>query len=73
MVIVDRYRFLVEMFHERMDWVEKKIHSIMHHSPKDQLYYNQDNSLDLVDMQQSNLVNRLKIFSFKLKTYFRCH
>jgi hypothetical protein len=55
MVIVDHYKFLVEVNHEKMDLVEKKIHNIMLHLPKDQLYYNQDNSLNPVDMLQSNL------------------
>jgi hypothetical protein len=58
MVIVDHYRFLVEVNHEKMDLVVKKIHNIMLHLPKDQLYYNQDNFLDLVDMLQSNLKKR---------------
>jgi hypothetical protein len=58
MVIVDHYKCLVEVNHEKMDLVEKKIHNIMFHLPKDQLYYNQDNFLDLVDMLQSNLTNR---------------
>ena len=31
MVIVDHYKFLVDMNHEKMDLVEKKIHNIMLH------------------------------------------
>jgi hypothetical protein len=69
MVVVDHYRFLVEVYHEKMDLVEKKIHNIMHHLPKDQLYYNQDNFLDLVDMIQSNIKKKIS-YKFQDDRFF---
>ena len=55
-VILDRYTFLDAMYRERMDWVGRKIHNIMFHWPRDQLYYNPDSFLDLLGMQRSNTI-----------------
>ena len=62
MVIADHHMSLVEMNHEKMDLVEKKIRNTMFHLSKDQLYYNQDNSSDLLDMLQSNLTKTKQKF-----------
>ncbi len=48
-VIVDRYRFLDEVYHEKKDLVGKKIRNITLHSPIDQLYCNLNDFLDRVD------------------------
>lgn len=42
------HKYPVEICHEKMDLVVRKIHKIKFHSPKDQIYCSQDNFLDLV-------------------------
>lgn len=53
MAVADHHTCLVEGYHERMDWVERKTHSIMFHWPRDRLCYSRGNSLDLADRSES--------------------
>jgi len=64
MVIFHHHNYLVEVYHEKMDLIEKKIHKINFHLPINLIYYNQDNILDLVDSLKSSKqkTNQIKFY-----------
>ena len=69
LVNFDHHKFLVEVYHEKMDLIGKKIHKIMFHLPINLIYDNQEMNLVLVDMLKSFQRTTLFFFIHQFKSH----
>lgn len=75
MVIVVHRIFQIEICHEKMDYLARRIHRVTCHLPIDQIFDNQEHFVDLVELYKSTMEEflQLDLFFLSNRTYFRCH